>query len=229
MFKFIENEILEHEEKIRQLKQFIVDNKGKPNNDLVDPFIDLCRNGGMDYYKVRPMLDNILIQLFMSNTHNYIAGFSRIPQSMRLGPPENDIMKTYLGQWVMMSYYVTCKEITNVPAHSDVCWLYNANPPGDLVRYMVTTAAVIVSYENAGSKIRATVRYWGLDGKVCEHPCYGFHSIKQRKLINWIYRHKFDRIRRHMRNWVEHVRFKPGAKGYEQSLESWNKKVTLVR
>lgn len=157
----------------------------------------------------------------------YIEVCDRIPWQFRFGPEGNCVKDTFLGQWVRIQLYEGASSPSKQWGEHQVgeyiqAVYQDSNGP---YKFNVSTPGVIVEYRTFGDNLYAIVRYFDSQMKpcstsICDHE---FGKISHPKLVQWMYRHKFNRIRRHMRKWIEHIRFKPGGEGYEQSLESWNK------
>lgn len=130
----------------------------------------------------------------------------------------------WTGQWLVYGFHLNeCNE--KAPSNMHIT-------PDDTLYYpdrvFVKVPAMIYKFVLYRREIHAIVRYFGFKGEVCEQLVHegSLFPILEPKLQSWIYRHTAMKIRGHIRRWREHLRFKPGGVGYNESKKSFDKLIS---
>lgn len=233
MDDFVKEQISQLKQNIQSFENFLGRYDDYDGIELMEAFKRCCRSNGIPPYKIENLLKPYYVKIMNSNRQGILEGKSRIPFNMRIGPMLDDVRNTYLGQWITKSTYIYRRKSDPLPDNMVVTYTYqkmkidSPPDPDPVLKMSVTYPGLIVGYKIHGAFIVAIIRYFGVHGEVCEtHQTLGFYKLTHTKLKHWILRHKFNRIRRHIRNWVEHIRYRPGGVGFKRSLQSFteNKK-----
>lgn len=153
----------------------------------------------------------------------YLVPYRRIPRSIMFGLDAEDPVDLYTGQWFQFKYLTTKTRPDPTPKHM----IYQDYMFYRIRLHEVVFPVVVVGFEPqstcSGLEVYVIVRCLGIDGKVEQHsrPLSSLKPISEQKLLLWVYRHKFSLMRKYIRRWVEHIRFKPGSRGYKRSYESF--------
>lgn len=132
---------------------------------------------------------------------------------------------SWTGRWIVI-HLPTTTVTGELPEHYDTGSLYE---PG--VKFLATPA-VIIKFISKEELSGAVVRYYDLTYQVCEMEIWEWDVVDPKtnyrtssiffdvmfygKLLKWLFRHTFAKIRGHIRRWREHLKYKPGAQGYKR-------------
>lgn len=173
---------------------------------------------------VKRILDiEYLCRAYTDDIPEYLVQYRRIPRSIMFGIDAEYPVDLYTGQWFEFRYNTTIARPEPTPKHM----IYYDYMFYNIQMHELAFPVVVVGFEPqstySGLVVYVIVRCLGIDGKVAEHsrPLSSLKPISEKKLMMWVYRHKFSLMRKYIRRWVEHIRFKPGSQGYKRSYESF--------
>lgn len=172
------------------------------------------------------------------NNMDQVSHFSRYPfilkdcmeyKSKMIDECGDLLCHSWTGRWIVV--YLNVESIAdsipeNIPDHYDRNSYYRPH-----IHYLMTPAVIIkfISKEDISG---AVIRYYDLNYKVCEMEIWEWDVVDPKtknrtssiyfdvvfydKLLKWLFRHTFAKIRGHIRRWREHLKYKPGAQGYKR-------------
>lgn len=222
--KFINDEISKLREKITKIEELQKEINNSTCSYRKASLFSRITRGELkhDRYDLEEITNKVWAEVLNGSPNPDRIDEKKIPMDIMLSCHHYSFCSAWTGQWIEYRFKMS-KGVGEYTIPSNMV----IHPDGDFLhpkRVIVAVPAMIYKFIVRHNFLMAIVRYFGFNGEVCEGFVYEEQNfeVDEPKHIQWVFRHRYNKILKHIRRWREHLRYKPGGDGYKLSKESFD-------